>query len=305
MLGLLVATAAAFAVTEGLKLVKSPVTRTHVSKIFSPVCGCDKRSAEIRFSLRRGDTLTLDVLDDRGREVKRLVDGVFAHRGFNTFAWNGRRDSGAIAADGSYQPRIRLAVQHRTIVLPNRIVLDTQPPRVLEAKASRTTISPDGDGQSDSVRIAYRLSGPAKAILFLRGRRVVGPTRFAPMSGSLTWYGKVHGSAVPQGLYRLRLGAVDLAGNVTGPLHGKLVPVRIRYIALARHAIAGVKAGTRFGVGVDTDAAAYDWRLGSRHGVSNSTLLIVRAPAKPGRYRLVVSEHGHVDRAIVVVGPRR
>jgi hypothetical protein len=110
---------------------------------------------------------------------------------------------------------------------------------------------------------------------------------------------------LPQGTYRLRLGASDVAGNVTGPRHGLSVLVRIRYIALARHRVADVKTGTKFGVGVDTDAKSYRWRLGDRSGVSTAKLLIVRAPARPGRYRLVVTENGHRDVARVVVVPRR
>ena len=37
VLGLLGGTAAAFAITEGLKLEKSPIGSTHVDKLFSPV----------------------------------------------------------------------------------------------------------------------------------------------------------------------------------------------------------------------------------------------------------------------------
>ena len=45
---LLTATTAAFALTEGLKLQKSPIFRTKVDEIFSPVCDCEKDAALIR-----------------------------------------------------------------------------------------------------------------------------------------------------------------------------------------------------------------------------------------------------------------
>jgi hypothetical protein len=303
VLGLLVSTAAAFAITESLKLTKSPITRTQVPvKAFSPICGCDRDAAILKFWLRNGDTLTLDVVDGRRRPVKRLVDGVFAHRKWNRFVWDGRTDTGSVASDGTYRFQVKLANAHRTILLPNRVDVDTKPARVLDASASREEFSPDGDGQADSVKIRYRLSKKAHAILYVRGKRVVF-TKFARREDALTWYGRVGGAGLPQGTYRLRVGAQDAAGNVTRRAEQQVVLVRIQYVALARPELA-VKAGTRFGVGVDTDAASYDWRLGSERGRSSADVLVVRAPRRPGLYRLVVEVGGHRDHALVVVRPR-
>jgi hypothetical protein len=303
VLGLLVATAAAFAVTESLKLTQSPVTRTHVAKTLSPGCGCPTRVATIKFWLRKPDTITLSVVDSGRHEVARLVDGVAAHRRWNTFRWDGLGTSGSAAPDGAYYPRIHLKQAHRTILLPNRIELDTTPPRVLDAKPNRPVFSPDGDGQSDSIKIRYRVSERAHALLDVRGKQVV-KTRFAPRAGSLTWYGRVHGVGLPQGTYRLRVGASDVAGNVSDPRRSAVVTVRLRYIQLARHHIGGIAAGTRFGVGVDTDAVSYGWRLAGRAGQSGARQLVVRAPAAPGRYRLTVIENGHQDVARLIVVPR-
>lgn len=303
VLGLLVSTAAAFAITEGLKLTKSPITRTQVPvKAFSPICRCDRDAAILKFWLRRGDTLTLDVVDRRRRSVRRLVDGVSAHRRWNRFVWDGRTDGGSVAPDGTYRFQVKLANAHRTILLPNRIEVDTKPPGVLDASASRQEFSPDGDGQADSVKIQYRLSKKAHAILYVRGKRVVF-TKFARREDALTWYGRSGGIGLPQGAYRLQLGAQDAAGNVTPPSERKVVLVRVRYVALARPELT-VKAGTRLGVGVDTDAASYGWRLGSARGRSNADVLVVRAPRRPGVYRLVVEVNGHRDHALVVVRPR-
>jgi hypothetical protein len=302
VLGLLVATAAAFAVTENLKLTKSPITRTRVSKELSPVCRCDKRAARIAFSLRKRDSLTLTIVDSGRHEIERVADSVDARRGSNVFVWKGFTSEGKRARDGVYYAKVHLANAHRTILLPNPIVLDTRGPRILEAKASHDVFSPDGDGQLDSVKITYRLSEPAHALLFLRGHQVVR-TYFARNKDSLGWYGRVDGVPLRQGLYRLRIGAVDVAGNVTGPERGIVVPVRVRYIALARHDLR-VKAGTRFGVGVDTDAKSYRWRFAGRTGADTKDLLVIKAP-QPGRYRLVVTENGHRDVARVVVVPRR
>src|SRR5438477_12199752 len=64
VVALLGATAAAFAVTEGLKLEPSPVRSTDVDKVFSPVCDCLSRVAHIRFRLRKTDRLTLAIVDN-------------------------------------------------------------------------------------------------------------------------------------------------------------------------------------------------------------------------------------------------
>jgi hypothetical protein len=298
VLGLLIATAAAFAITEGLKLTQSPITRTRVDKVVSP-----ERTAHIRFWLRKPDTLTLTVVNSGRHEVRELVTDAPASRRWNTFVWNGRTDTGSVAKDGAYYARVHLLKAHRTILLPNKIELDTGVPQVGDAKANRAVFSPDGDGQSDSIKIHYTLSERAHALLYVRGRQLVR-TRFSPVSGSLTWYGRVNGVALPQGTYRLRVGAEDPASNVTPAAERRVVVVRIRYIELARRAIEGITAGTRFGVGVDTEAKSYSWRLGSRSGTSRSRLLVVRAPTTAGRYRLVVTENGHRASASVVVAAR-
>lgn len=317
MLGLLVATAAAFALTENLKLTKSPIFKTRVVApdqifrrrsaalaSFSPTCGCRTNGVALQFSLRKPDELTLDVVDGGRHLINRLVDAKRAHAKTNTFVWNGHTGEGAVAPDGAYQFQVKLANAHRTILLPNKIRVDTHPPRVLKATPNRTVISPDGDGQSDSLKIRYRLSEPGHALLFLRGQQVVRTHSAAP-SAALTWYGKENGRSLPQGTYRLRVGAVDLAGNVAGAAKGAVVLVHVRYLTLARHEIAAVKAGTRFGVGVETAALSYRWSLAGRTGVSADGVLVLRAPKRPGTYRLVVREDGSSDAATLTVVPRR
>ena len=129
VLFLLGGTAAAFAVTEGLKLAPSPITGTSVIKTFSPRCECGQDSTAVDFKLRKADRLTITMIDANGREVRRLVERARFARGSQSFVWNGRTDDGAIAPDGEYRPRVHLARAHQTIVLPNPIRVDTTPPR--------------------------------------------------------------------------------------------------------------------------------------------------------------------------------
>ena len=65
----------------------------------------------------------------------------------------------------------------------------------------------------------------------------------------------------------------------------------VRYVELARDRIQA-KAGTRFGVARLADATVR-WRLGARSGTAKPGLLVLRAPAEPGRYTLVVTVGGH------------
>ena len=98
----------------------------------------------------------------------------------------------------------------------------------------------------------------------------------------------------------LSIGAVDLAGNAIPAAERSQVQVTIRYITLANRRIT-VAAGKRFEIGVSTDARRYGWSLNGRHGYAHGPVLRLRAPQQPGRYVLVVTEHGHSDRAVVTV----
>jgi hypothetical protein len=301
LVGLLVATAAAFAITERLKLTKGPLTQgTKVSKTFSPTCGCSRGHANLRFGLRRADALTIRIVDGRKRTVRELRADAETPRGFATFHWDGRNDTGARAADGVYQAEIHFARQHQTVLLPNKIQLDTQPPSIASVEPNRDAFSPDGERQADFVRITYVLSKPAHVQLYLDGRRILNTYRH-PASGSVSWKGSVGGTTLPPGSYTLELGARDLAGNSV-PVSGRQrIHVRIRYITLASKRITDVSVGSRFEIGVSTDAKRYSWTLGKRKGFATAPLLRLKAPERRGRYTLTVSEGGHVDRAAVIV----
>lgn len=296
-MGLLIATAAAFAITERLKLVKSPIFDTRVTHVFSPA----HSRASIRVKLRHSDRVTVTILSTGRDLVRTLVADERRPRGLNVFTWGGRTDLGTPAQQGTYRVEIHLANQHRTILMPNVIVLDTIPPTVQAAVANRDAFSPDGDHQADSVTIHYTLSEEARAVVYFRGHKVLGPTRLSKPVGTITWYGSDNSVLLPPRVYTLEVGAVDVAGNETPAADRWPVRVRLRYITLANHRITGVTAGTQFDIGVSTDAKRYGWLLGSRHGFAHGPVLTLRAPATAGTYPLVVTEHGHSDRAVLVV----
>jgi hypothetical protein len=299
LVGLLVATSAAFAVTERLKLTKSPIYGTLVSPRLSPTCGCARGHANIRIKLRHPDAVTVRILGAHRRQVRLLVDGLQVPRGLNRFRWDGRSDANVIARDGIYRAEIHLSRQHQTIVLPNPMQLDTTPPSVTSVKSNREAFSPDGDDQADFVRLNYQLSKPAHVLVYLGGRRILR-THMHGASGSVSWYGLAHGHKVRAGTYTLQIGAVDLAGNATPVADRWRVHLQVRFIRLASEEIV-VHANTTFEIGVSTDAVRYSWKLGKRKGFASTPVLRLRAPAYPGRYTLTVSERGYSERAAVVV----
>lgn len=295
---LLIATAAAFAITERLKLEKSPVYGTKITRHFSPTCGCARAKARIRVKLRHRDNVTLTIRDAKRQLVDTLVAGTAEARGVRVFDWNGRTSDGNRAPDGTYYVEIHLARQHRTLLLPNPILLDTTPPQIESASPEPPAFSPDGDHQADFVTIHYTLSEPAFVVAYVEGQRIVR-SRFHRPAGSFTWAALLGTRQLPPGTYVLAVGATDLAGNSTPVLLRARVRVQLRYITLASHYITGVRARGRLEIGVSTNAKRYTWRLGSRHGYARGPLLNIPAPAIPGRYQLVVTEHGHSDHAVV------
>lgn len=294
------ATAAAFAITERLKLVKSPIYGTVISPVFSPACHCDRGKAVISIKLRHGDNVTVSVLDRSRQPLRTLAAGLRVPRGKSVFRWEGLTDFGDRAPDGAYQVQVHLEGQHRTILLPNVIRLDTKAPDVNDAVPNRLQFSPDGDTRADSVSIHYKLSEPAHAVAYLDGRRIVR-TKAQKADGAFAWTGKVNGKVLPAGTYTLTVGAVDLAGNMTPISQRTRVRVELRYITLANHRITGVVAGGRLVIGVSTDAVSYEWQLGARQGVASGPVLRLRAPQQAGRYTLTVTEHGHSNAAAVLV----
>ncbi len=295
VLALLGCTAAAFAVTEGLKLAHSPISNTHVGKLEAPD-SLSYKTVPIAFLLRKPDRVTVELVNGNGEVVRTLARSRPEPGGALQFIWNGRGDNGEVVPDGVYRPRVHLADAHKTIVLPNPITMDATPPFIRLVSVTPRVISPDGDSVRDHVRIQYQTNELARAQLYVDGEPRTLVYRFL-RAGKIDW---------PQGPQRLRPGrhllrlrALDRATNLGPP--SRALPVFVRYIELRPRALR-VKTGRRFGFRVLTDAKRYSVHLGSLHARRGGKLLILRAPA-PGRYVLRVNEHGHVARAVVTVTP--
>jgi hypothetical protein len=207
---LLVGTAVAFAETERLKLKPTPIEESFVQPAFSPACECATSKAEIRIRLHRADTATVRILDETGVVVRTLVDKRLP-RGRTVVLWNGRDDNGGPAPDGRYQAEVELANADRTFKLPRLIALDTVPPSV------RVVSFRDSVQSRQRVRIFYRVSEPAHAVVFVDGRRVA-VTNTKLLAAKVDWRPR------RPGRYRVELAALDLAGNL-GP---RIPPFEVR-----------------------------------------------------------------------------
>lgn len=309
VLGLLAATAVAFAITERAKLTLSPIASTKVSpKVFSPKAAeASHRTATVAFRLRTSEQVTVWIEDSAGHTVRTLLPSRSEHRGARLdLAWDGFAGDGELVPDGVYRPVVKLETSHRTIVLPNPIRVDTNPPRIRVPHPQHPILSPDGDHHGDLFRVHYRVDEPAHAILLIRtahGPRTVEFTRSQQPTGVLEWNGKVEidGRYRPArpGTYLLSVAAQDTAGNRSKPYPFALAAVR--YVALGRRRVV-VRPGHRFAIRVSTDAPTVHWRLHGRSGVARRGTLHFRAPKKPGVYFLYVFVADHAARAAVVVG---
>lgn len=298
VVALLAATAAAFALTQGLKLQPSPILGTRVDDVFSPVCDCERgETAAISFRLREPDRLDVAIVDGSGTVVRTLERDLSRPRGRVTIEWDGRDDAGRVLPEGEYRPRVHLDGERFTTTLPNPIRIDVTPPRLEPVSVEPKVFSPDGDGRADRIVVRYRADEPARGLLFVDGTRRVR-NRFARTEDRLVWSGRLEGRAFPPGTYAVRVAAEDPAGNVsarTAP-----VPVVIRYVSLGRDRIVA-GAGEWFGVRVSADAARVRWTLGGRSGVAAPGTLRLRAPLQKGQFTLTVTAAGHSARAAVFV----
>ena len=296
VVALLAATAAAFALTQGLKLQKSPIFGTRVQPVFSPVCACPKDTARIAFKLRKADRLDIAIVD--GGEVVRTIErGKRYPKGPVVIRWDGRDDAGRILPEGNYRPRIHVRGEHQTITLPNPIRIDVTPPVLQDVTVRPRVISPDGDRRGDKLTVHYRLSEDGRGVLFVNGKRRA-LTRFPRTEETIVWNGKVRGRPVRQGVYPIQLLAFDQAGNRSA--RTPPIPIAVRYVALGRDRITAA-VGAPFAVRVSSDAARVRWTLGGRSGFARPGTLRLRAPLQKGRFTLTVSANGHTARAAVFV----
>jgi hypothetical protein len=315
-LALIAATAAAFAWTESLKLERLPVVGPRFPESFSPVCACETETAQLTLRFRVTDTVDADILDAEGETVRSLGERR-VQPGLVTFEWDGRDDEGRVVPDAPYHLRVELEDKRRTIVIPNRIFVDTVPPEIVDMRPNLFAFSPDGDRHADVVRITYEADGPGGPMLYVGDELAVEkPPRRA--RSAVLWGGRIDGELLPPGSYRLTLRVRDAAGNLSR--ESERVTVELRYLTLSS-GVFRVPAGGVLTVGVDTDAPRWSWRLQRLRGgklrrvvlqgesdAPEESVRLRRRDVGPGRYQLQAYLTGEnperlprFDTALVVV----
>ncbi|HYY75843.1 MAG TPA: FlgD immunoglobulin-like domain containing protein [Gaiellaceae bacterium] len=312
VLALLVATTAAFAVTEALKLEPSALSRPRFDRIFSPTCACPQSTARLAVRLREADTIDAVIVDADGDLVRTLASESREPAGRVVLGWNGEDDGGDVVPDGRYRLRVHLDDERRTIVIPNLVRVDTDPPTVELVEVSPRVLSPDGDNRGDRARIGLRLSERARPLVLVDRARAAAARSRARGRSELVWPGTTRRGPLATGSYVVTLRARDRAGNLSAPTAGSVV--RIRYIELAGGTLRARRGGTlRFRV--STDVAGFRWailrRSGARRGLlrgtatSESVTLGLPRRIRTGGYVLRVAARGHSDEARIVVRARR
>jgi FlgD Ig-like domain len=307
VLVLLGATAAAFTVTQRLKLEDSPILNVQLDRLVSPVCKVCKpeaREALIRFRLVKEDDVAIDIVDSDGVLVREeLVTGHYEPQSLR-FSWDGRDNRGRVVADGLYRVRVKLEGEERTLEFPQEIRVDATVPVVEEIRVEPAVFSPDGDGRADQVNVVYRFNEAAYPVLYVDGQR--HPPGRRRLAGAFQWYALRGPRGLPPGEHRLALAAQDPVGNLSPST--REFTVRIRYIELSRPRYR-TRPGARLRVRVSTDALSLRYQLAGRGRIVEGRVrrrrsvraFMLRVPRRPGRYLLTVRANGRLDRAVLLV----
>jgi len=133
-----------------------------------------------------------------------------------TVTWDGRNGSGGVVADGTYQLQIVAAdaAGNRTSRSWTVRVDRTAPSARVSAPA---TFSPNGDGASDTARLAWSASEPISGTArILRGSTLIRSWSLsAAAAGAVMWDGRsASGVAVADGTYTFNVVGRDVAGNL-------------------------------------------------------------------------------------------
>jgi hypothetical protein len=301
-------TAAAFTVTEALKLERSPLTAPRFAEVLSPTCSCRTQVARLTFRLRQPDRIDVVIVSDED-PVRTLAHDLDRSRGRVRLKWDGRDDAGAVVSDGVYRLRVSLQKADRTIMFPDEIRVDTEAPTLDVVRVRPAVFSPDGDGRRDTVTIALRTNEAGQALVFFNGQLATEAPVRTERDGLLTWDGSVEGRPLKEGLYMLFARVRDLAGNLSPAAR---ISVQIRYVEVVPHVI-DARRGTSLRFRVLSDVRRVSWRLRKPGGTEvladarakpGSIAVLLPGQIRAGRYVLEVLANGHRERAVVRIVKR-
>ena len=298
VVALLAATAAAFALTQGLKLQKSPIFGTQVQpRLLARLRLRQGDGANCVQAAQGGPDRRLDRRRRRGRaddRARRAATRRVRSRSSGTAATT----PAGSCPRASTSPGSTCAASTRRSRCRTRSGSTCTPPVIQDVRVTPRVVSPDGDGRERRAHVRYRLNEEGRGALFVNGRRRA-LTRFPRTEETIVWNAKVRGRPVRPGAYALQLAGVRPGRK---PLRADAGDSR-RASASWRSAATGspspperrsrcASPPTPSGCAGRSAAAAASRRPGT---------LRLRAPLQKGRFTLTVSANGHTARAAVFV----
>lgn len=325
--GLLVACAfGAFFVAHELKRSPSVVQRFQLKeRVISPNADGRFDRQRVTFRLKRGDTVDVAIVDDKGDAVRELAVGreLPAYTQLEpSLAWDGTDDDGRPVPDGDYRVRVTLREQGRSAIIPRTFRVDRTPPRPVIAsigpqRRPGPELLPNAQGGPARIRLAQAPGNDRGRMLIFRmwprPADLVRSLRIPAGTTLVTWDGRdARGRRAPPAPYLAVAEVRDRAGNIgtsapLGPdglpetVYGRELPGRggitVRELAV-QPPLLPVRAGDRVTIGVDARGRRYTWtvrRVGGpviRRGVATRPLLRLTPPGRTSGVYLFEARRG-------------
>jgi FlgD Ig-like domain len=272
------------------------------------------RSMTVSFYLlNRSDDVDVDIVTRDGELVDQIASDVHMiggkHAKREGFTWDGRTTKGAIAPDGTYDIKVVLLHQDRSVIISDptsgttrTVTVQTKPPAirvtsVTGAGGARPAVIPAPGGGDATIH--YTGTGKLRPQIQIYRAGVTGRLRLVKTfsattsSGTSAWDGTLqHKRPAPQGTYLVGLRLSDAScTRVRWPSSLHPAPgstphagVTVRYLA-AQPPLTPVAAGSTATLEVDSRRHHYTWalrRVGSNKvlesGSSSSVSLHVKVP---------------------------
>jgi flagellar hook assembly protein FlgD len=184
-----------------------------VPGVIAPAADGTGGDATVSFTLGGPARVTAQVLDANSVSLGTVLDEE-RPAGNNTFVWS----AGALT-DGRYRLAVTARAGTKTVTKAFDVVVD----RTLSGlPAALPPISPNGDGVSDSVTLAFTLTQdvPVRVDVEQGGAVLTTPFQGQPGVGPRTvdWDGTANGAPLPDGKYMVVVSFTDSLGDIQIPI---------------------------------------------------------------------------------------